>query len=189
MDESQSPWYADHRFAKYWKHYESVNDWFRYHFQVESMCGYSNLDHEMRWNELARIYQNQMTWWQRFYADSPHPSSFYQWDDGSTTMSPEDGSTDDTACPSTVTDHCSSSSPMRSHHKRGKRRRRLSKKRKKAASRARRETTPLTLEVHSTADDEAMDYEMEITEDMLEFFAASAKYKIERGNLVKINFM
>ena len=184
MEESQNvPWYADRKFAKYWRHCESVSSWFRCHMQAASMRAQSNLHQEMRWHELMHTYQSQMSWWHTFYAGC-HGRPLYDGDDyykWNTPMTP-DGSTDDMVFPSTVENTYSHSSHS-SHHKRGKRHKKLSKKRKRESSHSKDDASPLTFELQSTDDNEYVEYEMEITEEMLEFFAQSAKYKVERGNL------
>ena len=185
---AELPWYTDPKFARYWKHYESVHNWFRCHMQAANMRQYNNLHQEIRWNELMQTYQSQMTWWQHVFAGC-NRSPFYDRDNyfqSDTSVVPEDEDMGDVVCPSTVknTYTCSSHSPpTKSHHKRGKRHKKLSKKRKRESLRSNEEIRPLMVELQSAEEDDRVEYEMEITEEMLEFFAKSAKYKVERGTL------
>lgn len=163
-------WYNDALFSRYWKHYKLAWGWYKYH------CHVSN----MRARYLMRPSSTPST----SLPQGPPESSV-----SGSCKNPSGDSR------SLVSQTRSSSSRSSSKRYRRRLKRKRLKRRKRALEAAQQrmvESSGATVGDDCEQDGVVMDddddfFEMEITPEMMEFFAKSAKHRKDRGKLIKIS--
>lgn len=197
----ESPWYLHSNFQRYWTHHSKVWKWYQQHLMIK----YNQHDHitsakltppETYWKYMERChkyYQQWSTWWEFVNRNHFHESHC---------SLPQKLSVDRHV--STLAD-----STGRSTSGRNKRRANMSKSRKRTLRKRRsrkrmekrarvevsvtasgtRDTATFEVEMSeggmaAEGHTQSPQYELEISDDMLDFFAQSAKHRQERGEIV-----
>ena len=190
-------WHQAAHFQRYWQHYQSMHDWYNKQVKPTQQQDANQLRLFMDWCRSMHTYHKQYADYMLRY--SQYYSQLASGRDGSVKSPSTSRPTNPTPRsaqrepPAHGKRHGQSAANRRRQHRRERSRR--TKRRKMALSNC--GSVPCQVEVRVQGDLETYDdidvesdsshdqyeFEMEITDDMMEFFTQSAKHRKERGTI------